>query len=205
MPADYLSITGGYNAKCLVRQSQPLSESSKLRKLRGNDGRNKVSFYFLKVHPLATTGLVPMVLLVFLNIRICSGIRVLSRQQPRRALTLASAASITVNSQVGSGGGGSNYSHDGRNRRHSKEIRASYLAIGIVLTFGMLNLARIVASSHEVVNTNLIIHCVSNKVRYVPTMTFYKLDFVARMLMVVNSAINFIIYCAVSTPFQVCT
>ena len=89
------------------------------------------------------------------------------------------------------------------NKRHAKEIRATYLSLVIVVTFTVLNLPRIVASTLEVTNTNLIIFCVENEVRYVPSIDFYKLDFFARLFMVVNSALNFIIYCAVSTPFQV--
>ena len=77
------------------------------------------------------------------------------------------------------------------------------MALVIVVTFTVLNLPRIVASTLEVTNTNLIIFCVENEVRYVPSIDFYKLDFFARLFMVVNSALNFIIYCAVSTPFQV--
>ena len=34
-------------------------------------------------------------------------------------------------------------------------------------------------------------------------MDFYKLDFIARMLMVLNSSVNFVVYCSVSTPFKV--
>ena len=35
-----------------------------------------------------------------------------------------------------------------------------------------------------------------------PSVQFYKLDFFASMLMVLNSAMNFIIYCSMSTPFK---
>ena len=90
-----------------------------------------------------------------------------------------------------------------KNKRHSKEIRASYLAFGIVSTFLVLNSPRIVASSIEVYHSNVILNCIENSVRYVPSMNYYKLDFFARFFMVVNSAINFLIYCAVSTTFQV--
>ena len=91
-----------------------------------------------------------------------------------------------------------------KNKRHAKEIRASYLAFGIVSTFLVLNLPRIVASSIEVYHSNVILNCIEHNTRYVPTMNYYKLDFFARFFMVVNSAINFLIYCAVSTSFQVC-
>jgi hypothetical protein len=49
----------------------------------------------------------------------------------------------------------------------------------------------------------LIITCIEAGRQYIPSMEFYKLDSVARLLMVLNSAINFLIYCAVSTAFQV--
>ena len=77
------------------------------------------------------------------------------------------------------------------------------MAFGIVSTFLVLNSPRIVASSIEVYHSNVILNCIENSVRYVPSMNYYKLDFFARFFMVVNSAINFLIYCAVSTTFQV--
>lgn len=72
-----------------------------------------------------------------------------------------------------------------------------------VVTFATLNLPRIIASTVEISNTDLIIKCVENHVRYIHTLTFYKLDVIAHMLMILNSAVNVIVYCAVSTPFQV--
>ena len=90
-----------------------------------------------------------------------------------------------------------------KNKRHSKEIRTTYMAISIITTFAVLNFPRFIATIIEVINTNLIIKCVENEVRYLPTIQFYRLDYFARMLMVLNSAINFLIYCAVSTPFKV--
>ena len=77
------------------------------------------------------------------------------------------------------------------------------MAISIITSFAVLNFPRFIATIIEVVNTNLIIKCVENEVRYLPTISFYRLDYFARMLMVLNSAINFLIYCAVSTPFKV--
>ena len=55
----------------------------------------------------------------------------------------------------------------------------------------------------EVLNTNVILKCVENHVRYIHTLLFYKVDFVARTLMIFNSSINFLIYCALSSPFKV--
>jgi len=62
---------------------------------------------------------------------------------------------------------------------------------------------RILASSIEVINTELITFCMEHKVKYLPPIHFYKLDFMARVLMLFNSGINIVIYGAVSTPFQV--
>jgi len=75
------------------------------------------------------------------------------------------------------------------------------MALAIIVTFAVLNLPRIIASTVEVINTNQIIHCVEQN--YVPHKEFYLLDFVARICMILNSATNFLVYCAISTPFQV--
>ena len=88
-----------------------------------------------------------------------------------------------------------------RKKRHRKEIKATYMALAIIVTFAVLNLPRIIASTVEVINTNQIIHCVEQN--YVPHKEFYLLDFVARICMILNSATNFLVYCAISTPFQV--
>ena len=87
------------------------------------------------------------------------------------------------------------------NKRHLKEIKATYMAFAIIVTFAVLNLPRLIASTIEVINTNQIIHCVDKN--YVPHKQFYLLDFVARICMILNSATNFLVYCAISTPFQV--
>ena len=93
--------------------------------------------------------------------------------------------------------------HQRRTSRNRKELNMAYIAIVIVSLFVISNMPRILAGAQEVTNTSLIIHCIENKAQYIPSMDFYKLDFVARLLMVVNSSINFLIYCAVSAPFKV--
>ena len=77
------------------------------------------------------------------------------------------------------------------------------MAFATIITFAVLNLPRIIASTIEVMNIHLIIHCVEQKHEYVPNKGFYLLDFVARILMILNSATNFLVYSAISTPFQV--
>ena len=77
------------------------------------------------------------------------------------------------------------------------------MALAIVVTFSLLNTPRLIASTLETFETNLIVKCVENGLRYIPTKQFFKLDFLARMCMVMNSSINVIIYCLVSSQFQV--
>jgi len=157
----------------------------------------KINLYLRGLHPLATTGLIPLLLLVILNIKVVRGINILTRKRTRKKYPEVDATSLTTEDLVKLNQGSTK-----KNIRHAKEIRASYLAFGIVCTFLLLNLPRIVASSIEVYHSNLILHCIKNEVRYVPSMNYYKLDFFARFFMVVNSAINFLIYCAVSSSFQ---
>ena len=155
----------------------------------------------LQLHPLTTTGLAPVIILAVLNVRICRGISVLNRK--RQNFTGNEPASRS--NVDASPGTVPNVTRPvkNRNRRHIKEISATYTAIAIVTSFVVLHLPRILASTHEVLNTQLIITCIEAGRQYIPPIDFYKVDFVARMLMVVNSAINFLIYCAVSSPFQV--
>ena len=63
------------------------------------------------------------------------------------------------------------------------------MAISIITSFAVLNFPRFIATMIEVFNTNLIIRCIENEVRDLPTIEFYRLDYFARMLMVLNSAI----------------
>ncbi len=58
---------------------------------------------------------------------------------------------------------------------------------------------------YEVSQTWLILHCVDTKFDYLPNLTFYRWDAISRVLMVVNSSINFLIYCMGSQQFKVRT
>jgi len=161
----------------------------------------KVNLYLRGVHPLSTTGLLPILYLIFANIRISQGIKKLRKPRVATAIVSMSGSNfIELNCNII---GANNFQRNcSKNKRHSKEIRTTYMAISIITSFAVLNFPRFIATIIEVVNTNLIIKCVENEVRYLPTISFYRLDYFARMLMVLNSAINFLIYCAVSTPFK---
>ena len=64
-------------------------------------------------------------------------------------------------------------------------------------------LYRILAGAMEVFNTSVIIFCIEHRTKYIHSLNFFKMDFVARTFMLLNSAINFIVYCAVSESFKV--
>ena len=131
-----------------------------------------------------------MAILVILNRRILKGINVLN--STRRAVLQQSETALTANSGVAR-----------TQKRHMKEIRTTHMAIAIVISFAVLNLPRIAISAKEVTNLNTIITCIENHRRFIASMAYFKVDIIARMFMIVNSAINFVIYSAVSSQFQV--
>ena len=81
----------------------------------------------------------------------------------------------------------------------------AYITFAIVALFFCLNMPRMILGSYEVSNTWLILRCVENKVKYLSTLEFYKWDSISRLLMVINSSINFLIYCMGSEQFKVST
>jgi len=52
-------------------------------------------------------------------------------------------------------------------------------------------------------NFRLILKCIEAGTDYMSVLTFYTADTIARLLMVINSSINFLVYCAGSSQFQV--
>ena len=144
-----------------------------------------------QLHPLTTTAIAPMAILIILNRRILKGMRVLNNT--RRGPSQPQEEQQFVN----------NAAAERSQRRHMNEIRATQMAIAIVISFVVLNLPRIAISFKEVTNTNLILFCIENKTGFYNSVEYFQIDVVARMFMMVNSAINFVIYSAVSHPFQV--
>ena len=88
--------------------------------------------------------------------------------------------------------------------QNRREIKMAYITFAIVGIFFCFNLPRIVVGGYEVSKTWLILHCVASGAEYMPNLTFYRWDTVSRLLMVVNSSINFLIYCTGSEQFKVC-
>ena len=71
------------------------------------------------------------------------------------------------------------------------------------LTIIPCNLQRIMVAGYEVSQTWLILHCVHNDSEYMPVLPFYYWDSISRLFMVVNSSINFLVYCTGSDQFKV--
>jgi len=94
-----------------------------------------------------------------------------------------------------------------------------YIAIAIVGLFVVSNLPRIILGFQEatfhanfaqikfpilqVMSTSTIIECISIGAHFIPTLNFFLWDCVARFLMIVNSSVNFLVYCGGSSSFQV--
>ena len=79
----------------------------------------------------------------------------------------------------------------------------TYITFVIVGIFFCLNLPRILVGAYEVSNTWTILKCAENNFDYHESLLFYKWDTISRLLMVLNSSINFLIYCAGSEQFKV--
>jgi hypothetical protein len=153
-----------------------------------------VNLYFRMIHPLTTTGLAPFLILSILNFRICCGILRLRKRQLKR---FSESQQVTSNNLNALANGNSFHP---RNRH---EIHMTYITILIVVVFILLNMLRVILGSLEVADTWVIIKCVKAKVDVSRNLAFYKVDMVARLLMVLNSSVNFIIYCGASKKFQV--
>ena len=84
-----------------------------------------------------------------------------------------------------------------------REIKLTYVTITIVCIFFFLNLPRVFMGAYEVGKMYLVLHCAEYKEEYHPKMWYYKVDNICRFLMVVNSSINFLIYCIGNEQFKV--
>jgi len=147
----------------------------------------KINLYLRMLHPLTTTGVIPILILVVLNMRITKGIKEL---QARSAMLKPGADSFPAK--------GSN-----KNAQQTKrEIRMAYVTFAIVGIFLSFNLPRIVVVGYEVSQTWLILHCVQNGSEYMPVLPFYYWDSISRLFMVINSSVNFLVYCTGSDQFK---
>ena len=88
-------------------------------------------------------------------------------------------------------------------QQNKREIRMAYVTFAIVGIFLSFNLPRIVVAGYEVSQTWLILHCVQNGSEYMPVLPFYYWDSISRLFMVINSSLNFLVYCTGSDQFKV--
>ena len=98
-------------------------------------------------------------------------------------------------------------SHVPRGSVHSRnlnEVNMTKIAILIVVTFVLLNMLRLILGFFDVAHMFTIMKCFKAKVKFMRNINQYVADEVARLLMVVNSSVNFLIYCCFSNNFQVC-
>ena len=79
----------------------------------------------------------------------------------------------------------------------------AYVTFAIVGIFLSFNLPRIVVAGYEVSQTWLILHCVQNGSEYMPVLPFYYWDSISRLFMVINSSLNFLVYCTGTDQFKV--
>ena len=60
----------------------------------------KINLYLRGLHPLATTGLIPLLLLVILNIKVVRGINILTQKRTRKKYPEGDATSLTTEDLV---------------------------------------------------------------------------------------------------------
>ena len=79
------------------------------------------------------------------------------------------------------------------------------IAIVIVVTFVLLNMLRLILCFFEVAQMFTLMKCLGEGGlgQYQQSLHFHTSDNVARLLMVVNSSVNFLIYSCFSKSFQV--
>ena len=149
----------------------------------------KVNLYYRVFHPLTTTGLAPCLLLIILNVRICIGLKRLRQSQERRHAQNSMAGALPREGSAQS--------------RNLNEVNMTKIAIVIVVTFVLLNMLRLILCFFEVAQMFTVMKCLGEGLQYQKPIVFNTADNVARLLMVVNSSVNFFIYTFFSKSFQV--
>lgn len=184
----------------------------------------KINLYLRMLHPMTTTGIAPVILLLILNVRITRGIMELQERSAKMKLgaynnltpakpTAADKSDendlLVVTQQKDDSNRQSRLSALTAKRQkrsamqNRREIKMAYITFAIVAIFFCFNLPRILVGGYEVSKTWLILHCVSSDIEYMPDLTFYRWDTISRLLVVINSSVNFLIYCTGSEQFKV--
>ena len=137
------------------------------------------------------TALIPVILLLFLNVRIVYDIISSAKKVQRYVLLRYVCMHHIILSLVFS-------IRFGSARRQRKEINLSMILICIVVVFFCCHTPRIILDIHELWNIEKVISCKPWNPGYV----MHALLYVSRMTTILNSTLNFFIYCVVGHTFR---
>ena len=86
--------------------------------------------------------------------------------------------------------------------KRTKEFLLAKTMMVLVLVFLTLNTPRIILGVVEVTQLREVEQCYENGLDYHVSKQTYILDFIARFLVILNSSVNFLIYCLVGSEFR---
>ena len=86
--------------------------------------------------------------------------------------------------------------------RRTKEFLLAKTMMVLVLVFLILNSPRIILGVFEVTLLKAVEQCYENGLEYHMSKQAYIFDFLARSLVILNSSVNFLIYCLVGSEFR---
>ena len=86
--------------------------------------------------------------------------------------------------------------------KRTKEFVLAKTMMAIVLVFLILNIPRLILGIMEVVEIGTVEVCYELGLDYDVGKHIYILDFMARFLVILNSSVNFIVYCLVGSEFR---
>ena len=86
--------------------------------------------------------------------------------------------------------------------KRTKEFQLARTMMVLVMVFLILNTPRIILGVIEVSQLRTVEQCYENELEYYVSKQAYILDFFARLLVILNSSMNFLIYCMVGSEFR---
>ena len=86
--------------------------------------------------------------------------------------------------------------------KRTKDFLLAKTMMALVLVFLILNTPRIILGVIEVSQLRAVEMCYETGQEYNVTKQAYVLDFIARFLVIINSSVNFLIYCVVGSEFR---
>jgi hypothetical protein len=91
--------------------------------------------------------------------------------------------------------------HNLRTQRKG-EFQLAKTMMVMVLVFLVTNFARVILGIQEVLEYPKAEWCYDQGIYYNPSKIIYLMDFMARFLLILNSSVNFLIYCMVGSKFR---